>query len=292
MEEENQLYNPNANINRKKVLIILDKIIYPKSLKEIINGMDFKKKEFEFNLFLKDSYVWVISLHDTNEKRLDLITKEIRNEFCNQFSKGGVIHFNGTEFIEELSNLKEKINNGIPERLFNEWFMNLAIHLSKMKHPLDNSGKIKKKYLPGSHIVSFKYKVDNLPIVYSNYLFISSDGTMLSKPYINELAKKSEKEANEKLFNTEKKKKISKRNPLDSKLRHEVFKRDGYKCLECGATNKEKTLHCDHIIPVAQNGTDEMDNLQTLCDDCNLAKSDKCWKGNLNEVENGKTKAI
>ena len=47
-------------------------------------------------------------------------------------------------------------------------------------------------------------------------------------------------------------------------------------------------LHCDHIISVAQGGTDEMDNLQTLCDDCNLAKSDKCWKGNLNEVENGK----
>jgi len=76
------------------------------------------------------------------------------------------------------------------------------------------------------------------------------------------------------------KKKNNKRNPLDSKLRHEVFKRDKYKCIECGATNKEKTLHCDHIISVAQGGSDEMSNLQTLCDNCNLAKSDKCWEGN------------
>ena len=76
----------------------------------------------------------------------------------------------------------------------------------------------------------------------------------------------------------------NKRNPLDSKLRHECFKRDRYKCLECGATNKEKTLHCDHIISVAQGGSDEMDNLQTLCDDCNLAKSDKSWKGNNKKI--------
>ena len=75
-----------------------------------------------------------------------------------------------------------------------------------------------------------------------------------------------------------KKNKNNKRNPLDTRLRHEVFKRDGYKCLECGATNKDKTLHADHIIPVSQGGSDELNNLQTLCDDCNLAKSNKKWK--------------
>jgi len=69
----------------------------------------------------------------------------------------------------------------------------------------------------------------------------------------------------------------TKRKPIDSKLRHEVFKRDGYRCLECGATNKETTLHADHIIPRTQGGKDELDNLQTLCDSCNLTKSDKYW---------------
>jgi hypothetical protein len=71
---------------------------------------------------------------------------------------------------------------------------------------------------------------------------------------------------------------IMKRSPIESRLRHECFKRDGYRCLECGKTNEETTLHCDHILPVSQGGTDELSNLQTLCDACNLAKSDKCWE--------------
>lgn len=58
-------------------------------------------------------------------------------------------------------------------------------------------------------------------------------------------------------------------------LRHEVFKRDNYTCVECGARKSDgATLHIDHKIPVSKGGTDELDNLQTLCSDCNLNKSD------------------
>ena len=58
-------------------------------------------------------------------------------------------------------------------------------------------------------------------------------------------------------------------------LRHEVFKRDNYTCVECGARKDDgATLHIDHKIPVSKGGTDELDNLQTLCSDCNLNKSD------------------
>ena len=67
------------------------------------------------------------------------------------------------------------------------------------------------------------------------------------------------------------------RNPIDSKLRHEVFKRDNYKCVECGATNKDSILHVDHKTPVSQGGSDELENLRTLCDKCNLSKSNKKW---------------
>jgi hypothetical protein len=70
----------------------------------------------------------------------------------------------------------------------------------------------------------------------------------------------------------------TKRDTIGSKLRHEVFKRDGYKCKECGTTNKEGILHCDHITPISQGGTDELSNLQTLCNKCNLAKSNKKWE--------------
>lgn len=68
------------------------------------------------------------------------------------------------------------------------------------------------------------------------------------------------------------------RDPIDSRLRHECFKRDKYKCVECGKTTEETTLHADHILPVSQGGKDELNNLQTLCQACNLAKSNRCWK--------------
>lgn len=58
-----------------------------------------------------------------------------------------------------------------------------------------------------------------------------------------------------------------------------MFKRDNHRCKECGATNKETTPHIDHIIPVSNGGTDKIDNLQTLCESCNLAKSNRNWKG-------------
>lgn len=58
-------------------------------------------------------------------------------------------------------------------------------------------------------------------------------------------------------------------------MRHEVFKRDNYTCCECGARKSDgATLHIDHIIPVSKGGSDELSNLQTLCSDCNLNKSD------------------
>lgn len=77
--------------------------------------------------------------------------------------------------------------------------------------------------------------------------------------------------------------KEQKRSPIPESLRHEVFKRDGYRCVECGATNRETTLHVDHIIPKSEGGTDELDNLQTLCEKCNLAKKNRKWKGGDNK---------
>jgi 5-methylcytosine-specific restriction endonuclease McrA len=59
-------------------------------------------------------------------------------------------------------------------------------------------------------------------------------------------------------------------------LRFAVLERDGFKCCYCGASaNDGATLEIDHIIPVAKGGKTELNNLQTLCWDCNHGKSDK-----------------
>lgn len=64
-------------------------------------------------------------------------------------------------------------------------------------------------------------------------------------------------------------------------LRHLVFFRDNYKCVECGASNKDSILHIDHIIPVSKGGDNIESNLQTLCKECNLAKRDTIWDQKL-----------
>ena len=60
-------------------------------------------------------------------------------------------------------------------------------------------------------------------------------------------------------------------------LRFAVLKRDNYKCVICGrspATTPGLELHVDHILPYSRGGETVIDNLQTLCSDCNLGKSD------------------
>ena len=52
-----------------------------------------------------------------------------------------------------------------------------------------------------------------------------------------------------------------------------VWKRDGGKCIQCGATNE---LHFDHILPYSKGGTSlTTENVQLLCARHNLAKRDK-----------------
>jgi len=62
------------------------------------------------------------------------------------------------------------------------------------------------------------------------------------------------------------------RKPLGKKVRFEVFKRDRFVCRYCGQTPPEVVLEIDHIIPLAANGTNEVDNLVTACFACNRGK--------------------
>lgn len=66
------------------------------------------------------------------------------------------------------------------------------------------------------------------------------------------------------------------RGEVSDSLRYDVLRRDGFRCVICGASAEEGvTLHVDHIIPIAKGGKSVLNNLQTLCERCNLGKSDK-----------------
>jgi hypothetical protein len=62
------------------------------------------------------------------------------------------------------------------------------------------------------------------------------------------------------------------------RLRYNVLRRDSFKCVLCGnspATDPKCKLQVDHIIPLSKNGKTAQDNLRTLCEHCNLGKSNK-----------------
>jgi hypothetical protein len=61
------------------------------------------------------------------------------------------------------------------------------------------------------------------------------------------------------------------RPPMPAECARAVVERDGLRCVQCGATQE---LQLDHVVPVALGGATSVENLQMLCSDCNLEKSD------------------
>lgn len=80
----------------------------------------------------------------------------------------------------------------------------------------------------------------------------------------------------DRLRSKSKKKNKSKRRLVSGKTRQNVFMRDKYTCQICGATVKDGAkLHLDHILPVSKGGDNSEENLQVLCERCNLEKNNR-----------------
>lgn len=71
------------------------------------------------------------------------------------------------------------------------------------------------------------------------------------------------------------------RSNIPRRLRNEVLDRDGSTCQKCGIgagdpdpynPARRVKLQIDHIVPAAQGGATEVDNLRTLCSTCNEGK--------------------
>lgn len=60
-----------------------------------------------------------------------------------------------------------------------------------------------------------------------------------------------------------------------AEVRIRVMKRDRFQCTYCGASGNDTELEVDHIIAVANGGSNHMSNLTTACVACNRSKSDK-----------------
>ena len=66
------------------------------------------------------------------------------------------------------------------------------------------------------------------------------------------------------------------RGNISLSLRFAVLQRDKSRCVLCGASaSTGATLEIDHVIPISKGGDDSINNLQTLCYECNRGKSNR-----------------
>lgn len=69
---------------------------------------------------------------------------------------------------------------------------------------------------------------------------------------------------------------VNQRKLMTPELRNKIKERDNYTCQICGKYMPDEVgLHIDHIIPISKGGKTVEQNLQVLCDKCNLRKSNK-----------------
>jgi HNH endonuclease len=61
------------------------------------------------------------------------------------------------------------------------------------------------------------------------------------------------------------------RPPIPETVRHEVWRRDGGRCVDCGS---RENLHFDHIVAWSRGGSNTARNIELRCESCNLKKGD------------------
>jgi 5-methylcytosine-specific restriction endonuclease McrA len=57
--------------------------------------------------------------------------------------------------------------------------------------------------------------------------------------------------------------------------RKNIFTRDGFRCLYCGAKAPKVTLELEHVIPKSRGGLGTWENLVSACHPCNQRKADR-----------------
>lgn len=69
----------------------------------------------------------------------------------------------------------------------------------------------------------------------------------------------------------------AKRKGITKSLRYKILERDGFKCRACGKSAEKDgvTLEADHIVAESMWGETTIENLQTLCRDCNRGKGNR-----------------
>lgn len=87
--------------------------------------------------------------------------------------------------------------------------------------------------------------------------------------------------------------KPTRRKSIPPGIRYEVLALANFRCQACGVAAKEARLEIDHKIPVAQGGSNDLNNLEVLCRSCNRGKGARFIKtgGQVNKITKTKPKS-
>ena len=155
---------------------------------------------------------------------------------------------------------------------------------------------------------SMLFKQENIQLVYSQLIREKQKAIIKNTSKINsDLIFKIDKYKNEnetiiefienailkslpkEVLSREELKEINRRRKISDTTRYAVLERAGFKCQCCGSKplkNNDVILHIDHIIPHSLGGSYNVDNLQVLCDKCNLSKQNRfIINHNINWIE-------
>lgn len=75
------------------------------------------------------------------------------------------------------------------------------------------------------------------------------------------------------------------RRAIGSRVRFRVLRRDGFTCRYCGRRPPDVVLHIDHVVAVANGGTNDERNLITACALCNMGKATMPARLSIHERE-------
>lgn len=258
------------------LIFILPIIIYNFIIKRIINKenevVSKTSKKIQKITKLNESY----QFKDIKRKKRNIIEREYSRKSLDRVTGKSIINYH-------LDNNINGIRTDLENAIFNITLLekyNKDVEKVLQSESTNNSKYSSKKFKMVEERVlrSIIYKKENFMITLKIEVYYRSNGGNVydnkkRKYLFNDLVfvynEWNRGNKFEETINQERK-------IMNDYIRYNVLKRDNFSCQICGITAKDGAkLQVDHIIPVSKGGKTVMSNLQTLCERCNISKSNK-----------------
>lgn len=268
-------YNIKYEILLALLIIVVLGFLYMSLIAKCKKVVKCKSSRYKEVCVLNDKYSFY-----TDIKKVYVYEKKSRSKYV--FDKFDYVKFFRETIESEIEDISEvifKINSN-QKKYFN--YCNEISNISNLE--IDKEARLTK--MPKSTYKSLEKKLFNqsqtVPILDTKFVCKTS---YISPKKVNYYQGQSEFTLKELIENydavlvgmKEKSGVKEERRKLSPSIRYDILKRDQFGCVLCGRNPKTDgvRLHVDHIIPVSKGGKTEINNLRTLCEDCNIGKSDK-----------------